>query len=138
MFVVMLAFNSLFANPVDVNRAEDLGRKFVGANFYQKSNSLELVYTMKTESGEPCFYIFNVGEHGFIFVSANDFMRPILGYSENGTFDIDNVAPGLTFMMDVYKDAVIYSHENNIESSPDVVSEWKTQVGLRCETEMKP
>lgn len=127
LFVVMLAFNTIFANPVDVNRAKDLGRKFVGANFQQKSNLLELAYTMKTESGKPCFYVFNVGEHGFIFVSANDFMRPILGYSENGTFDIDNVAPGLTFMMSVYEDAVEYADDNNIVAAdPEIISEWKS------------
>ena len=124
--VVLLAFNSLFANPVDEDMARELGEKFVAANFRQKSNSLDLVYIEKTDAGKPCFYVFNVGEHGFVFVSANDYMRPVLGYSENGTFDIDNVAPGLAFMMGVYEDAVEYADENDVAADPEIISEWKS------------
>ncbi|MBQ2853560.1 MAG: Spi family protease inhibitor, partial [Bacteroidales bacterium] len=76
--IVLLAFNSLFANPVDVNMAKGLGQKFVSANFEQKSSSLELVYTMNTELGEPCFYVFSVSNHGFVIVSADDCAHPIL------------------------------------------------------------
>ena len=101
--VVLLAFNSLFANPVDANFAKELGQKFVSANFVQKSNVLELVYTETSESGEPCFYIFNVSNNGFIIVSADDATRPILGYSENGAFDANNIVPGVGFMMEIYK-----------------------------------
>lgn len=124
--IVLLAFNSLFANPVDEGMARELGKKFVAANFRQKSNSLDLVYIEKTDAGKPCFYVFNVGEHGFVFVSANDYMRPVLGYSENGTFDIDNVAPGLAFMMGVYEDAVEYADENDVAADPEIISEWKS------------
>lgn len=58
LIVVLFAFNSLVANPVGKERARDLGKKFVAANFMQKQNSdLDLAYTMETKSGEPCFYI---------------------------------------------------------------------------------
>ena len=57
--IVLLAFNSLFANPVSLNRAKELGQKFVEANFEQKSNNLELVYTVNSELGEACIYVFS-------------------------------------------------------------------------------
>ena len=47
LVAILLAFNSLFAGPVDVNMAMDFGHKFVKANFMQKEgNVLDLVYTM--------------------------------------------------------------------------------------------
>ena len=124
--VVLLAFNSLFANPVDANLAKELGQKFVSANFVQKSNSLQLVYTENSELGEPCFYVFNVSDHGFIIVSAEDNTRPILGYSENGAFDANNIVPGLGFMMDIYKESISYAKENNIAPTMGIASEWKS------------
>ena len=69
----VLALNSLTANPVDVNVAKALGQKFMGAD-------VSLAYTAYAERGEACFYVFNVGESGFIIVSAHDFYRPIIGY----------------------------------------------------------
>ena len=124
--VVLLAFNSLFANPVDANFAKELGQKFVTANFEQRSNNLELVYTETSELGEPCFYVFNVSNHGFIIVSADDATRPILGYSENGAFDANNIVPGVGFMMEIYKESISYAKENNIVATIDIASEWKS------------
>ena len=91
LVLILLAFNSLFANPVDVNRAKELGQKFVTANFEQKSNTLELVYTVNSESGEACFYVFGTN-NGFVMVSADDCAHPILGYSEESAFDVNNIA----------------------------------------------
>lgn len=127
LFAVFFTFNLLSANPVEKERAYNLGKKFVEANFKQRHDSdLELVYTKMTESGEPCFYVFNVGKHGFVLMSANDFMRPVLGYSENGKFDVDNIASGFLFMMDVYKDAVEYVVDNDVVATPNIISEWKS------------
>ncbi len=126
LIVIMLAFGSLFANPVDVNRANELGQKFVNANFAQKSSSLELVYTGNSENGEPCFYVFNISDYGYIMVSASDCAHPILAYSEESTFDVNNVAPGLGDMMHVYTEAISYAIESNATATLDIASEWKS------------
>lgn len=127
LVAILMAFNSMFAGPVDKDYAKYLGEKFVKVNFEQKQNSsLDLVYTMNLDSGEPCFYVFNVSDYGFVFVSANDYSRPILGYSEEGIFDVNNIAPGLGFMMEEYKNSISYAVENNIEPSVNIVSEWKS------------
>ena len=126
LVVILLAFNSLFANPVDVNTAKELGQKFVAANFDQKSNSLELVYTVNTELGEPCFYVFSVSNHGFVIVSADDCAHPILGYSEESAFEVDNIAPGLGYMMEIYQDAISFGKETKATATPEIAAEWKS------------
>lgn len=126
LVVVLLAFNSLFANPVSLNTAKELGQKFVAANFEQKSNILELVYTVNSELGEPCFYVFNVSNHGFIMVSADDCAHPILGYSEESVFDVDNIAPGLGDMMLNYQEAISYGKETKATATSDIAAEWKS------------
>lgn len=136
LVVILLAFNSIFANPVDFNRAKEMGQKFVSANFTQKSNSeLELVYTVNSNSGEACFYVFNVSDHGYVMVSANDCARPILAYSEESVFDVNNIAPGLNDMMYVYQEAINYAIETKATATPDIVAEWKS---LEASGKVKP
>lgn len=127
LVVILLAFNSLFAGPVDSEYAKFLGAKFVKANFEQRQNSaLDLAYTVKSDAGDPCFYVFNVSDYGFVFVSAEDCARPILGYSENGAFDLETMAPGLGFMMEEYKNAITYAIENNAVATTNIAAEWKS------------
>lgn len=125
--VIMLAFNSLFAGPVDSEYAKFLGEKFVKANFEQRQNStLDLAYTVKSDFGVPCFYVFNVSDYGFVFVSADDCARPILAYSEESAFDLENLAPGLGFMMDEYKYAIAHGIETNAVATVNIAAEWKS------------
>lgn len=125
LVAILLAFNSLFADNINVEQAREFGHKFVKANFEQKENNeLDLVYTMNSESGEPCFYVFNVSDYGFVMVSATDLVRPILGYSENGIYEVNNVAPGLGFMMEDYQESISYALTESIEAPAYVKAEW--------------
>ena len=126
LVAILLAFNSLFADNLNVEQAREYGHRFVKANFEQKGNNeLDLVYTMNSESGEPCFYVFNVSDYGFVMVSATDLVRPILGYSENGVFETENIAPGLGFMMENYQESISYALSAAVEVPAFVKAEWE-------------
>ena len=125
--VVLLGFGSLFANPVDVNTAQSLGLKFVQANFEQTRDlGMQLVYTVKSDNGDDCLYVFNVGSNGFIMLSATDNVRPVLAYSEESLFDASNPYNGVNFMLETYKGSISYAIENNIPSTPEVQAQWKS------------
>ncbi len=53
----------------------------------------EMVYTEQdTVSKHPFFYIFNRGENqGYVIISADERSKKIIGYSDTGTFDPENV-----------------------------------------------
>ncbi len=127
LLVVILIVNVLNANPVGVNVAENLGEKFVGTHFEIQNRNLDLTlaYTAYADRGEACFYVFNVGNTGFIIISANDFYRPIIGYSENGTFDYNNIPPALRD----YLDGITAGRSKNTTSlnsaAPDVAADWQ-------------
>ena len=93
LIAIVLSINVIMANPVDVNEAKSLGQKFMDA-------PLTLAYTASSDRGEVCYYVFNKGEEGFVIISADDFYRPIIGYSENGKFDVDNIPPALQDYLD--------------------------------------
>lgn len=127
VIAVVLGIGAMFANPVDVNTAKSLGHMFVQANFQQTRNAdLQLYYTVSSDNGQPCAYVFNLGTEGFVIVAASDNVRPILAYSENGPFDASNPYNGAMFMLETYKNSISYAIEKNIKATPDIAGQWES------------
>ena len=102
LFALLLGLNTLNANPVNLVKAKNVGQRFACAkiNNELKNNDLQLVYTGASQRGEACFYVFNAGTTGFVIVSADDRFRPIVGYSNEGTFATEDMSPELAFYLD--------------------------------------
>ena len=102
MLVLLCGVGLLQARPISMEQAKAVGQQFVRANFHNemKSNELQLVYTGLSNRNEACFYAFNVGQEGFVIVSADDRFRPIVGYSDEGPFATENPSPELMFYLE--------------------------------------
>ena len=123
--VVLLSMTTLNARPIDAARAKTIGQRFAQANFDSnlRGSDLQLVYTGSSSRGETCFYAFNVGEGGFVIVSADDRFRPIVGYSDEGTFETENPSPELMF----YLDKIIEARTSrNAVLFDDTEQEWQS------------
>ena len=124
---IILGIGAMYANPVDVNTAKSLGQKFVQAKFEMtRTADLQLYYTVTSDNGVPCAYVFNMGNEGFVIVAASDNVRPILGYSKEGAFDASNPYNGAMFMLENYKNSISYAIEKNITATPDITGMWKS------------
>ena len=53
----------------------------------------------------PAVYVFNSTD-GFVLVSAEDNARAVLGYSDNGTFDANNIPENMQFWLQMYADEI--------------------------------
>ena len=126
MLALILGIGMVNAHPVDQSRAKYVGQQFVQANFEQTraNGELTLVYTATTNRGAACFYVYNVGNEGFVIVSADDIYRPIVGYSDQGTFDAQNINPALNCMLN----NLIEGRSNRLTGAADpaTASEWET------------
>ena len=125
MLVLLCGMSLLQARPVDAEKAKVAGQKFVCANFNNelKSNELQLVYTGLSNRNEACFYAFNVGQEGFVIVSADDRFRPIVGYSDEGPFATENPSPELMY----YLDRIIEARTSrNAVLFDDTAEEWQS------------
>ena len=114
LLALMLGLTSTQAAIINVNMAEQVGRQFVATTFApnMKTAELQLVYTGTTDRNEACFYVFNVDDTGFVIISADDRFRPVVGYSTEGTFPLENRSPEMMF----YLGKIIEARQ-----SPDVV-----------------
>ena len=118
-----LFVGQLIASPVDVNRAQRLGQKYMQSNYAKQVGTLSLAYTEMTESGQPAVYVFNA-ENGFVIVSADDAALPILGSSDEHNFDADNLPDGLAYMLRHYARQIQYAIENNLEADAETAEQW--------------
>lgn len=95
-FAILLIASNLMANPVDQATARRIGAGFAQGTFPATRSMAQLDLVKATEA----YYVFNIGQTGFVIVSADDSFRPIVGYSEEGTFPIENPSPEMMYYLD--------------------------------------
>ena len=125
LLLTSLFFGALQANPVDVATAKSLGVKFMNANTIVKSSEAELAYTAVADNGLACCYVFSVHPKGFVIVSADDRMRPILAYSTESNFTAQ-LPDGLMTFFDNYKAGFSQMFANNDERTAEAVADWES------------
>ncbi len=113
------------ARPVGQETARRLGQSFVASNFEftRQSADLNLVYTAFSDRGEACYYVFNVGDTGFVIIAGDDNYRPIIGYSDEGIFNPDDMAPALAYYLEGIRQGVMDASRAS-SAQPTVAADW--------------
>lgn len=100
---------NVFAQEVSKDEAELKAKNFFSSRtFNVKSNSsaqeITFAHESKTSKGAPAFYIYNNGnDDGFVIVSAEGGSRKeILGYSDKGHFDYNQMPDNFRWVLDKY------------------------------------
>ncbi len=91
--------------PTAKKVAENYYSSFVGKNNIDATAVLEYsdkVALSGDKAATTCFYVFNI-DRGFVIVSADDRVTPILAYSNEGNFDGQNIPENVAFFLDGYK-----------------------------------
>ncbi len=125
MLLLALFMGQLIASPVDVDRARQLGLKYVQNHSAKNVAELSLAYTEMTENGVPALYVFNF-DGGFIIVAADDVAQPILSYGEEGSFDATQISDGLAYYLRHYARQINYAVENNLQPEAEVTAQWES------------
>ena len=74
------------AERVDETRARQTAQAFADTKLNAQGETLDLV---KADN----IYVYNVGDHGFVMVSGNTVLPPVLGYSTTENFPSLEGAP---------------------------------------------
>lgn len=110
-FIIIFLCLVLIANSKNVSTetAQNAAENF----FKQKgisSPKLKLNYTsvfqsdLSSENQEiPAFYIFTVSPNGFVIISADDAVQPLLAYSIDDNINVDDLSPSLEYWLNNYK-----------------------------------
>ena len=66
---------------------------------------VEWVFTQyQADNTTPAVFVFNSTDEGFVLVSAEDEARAVLGYSDQSTFDANNIPANMQFWLQMYAD----------------------------------
>jgi len=126
LIATSFCFNPLFAKKVEVNVA-----KQVASNFFieqsktpllAKSVSITQDFTV-SDNSLPLYYVFNIN-NGFVIVSADDAVTPVLGYSNESTYSEENQSPEFAYWMDLYKKQIINVINTGYTGTAKIAAEW--------------
>jgi hypothetical protein len=139
ILAICFSYQFLIAKEVDPGTAG-----LVAKNFYLqkvpdalKTNfELTLIHTYSatlpdSDSGTtlniPLIYIYNTTQtKGFIIVSGDDRVLPILGYSDEGLFDMGTVPPALQKLIEGYKNQILFAQEQDFSATTEIQKQWNS------------
>ncbi len=138
LLVLLATCAGLFAKPVSPEKARQVASFFyqaqtAGSINYKKGAELKLAFTSSSKAYSATaltspvnyFYAFNAGEkNGFVIISADDAVSPVLAYSTEGEISLTDMPVNAAKWLEGYRSQLQYVIENKIEASDEVKAEW--------------
>jgi hypothetical protein len=128
-FIVLFCFvliSGTYAKETDRSTAEKVAVNF----YYEKSNqfnqsiNLESIEIQNTSIVENAYWIVNLN-HGWVLVSADDVMTPVIGYNFSNSFPSEeNQDYNLKSWMQNFIDQVDFINKNKLIQSEGIANEW--------------
>ncbi len=125
-FVFTLLTIQVDAKSIDAILAQQVAENFLNQTLnlqVKRGNisNLTLVHTASTTkrgTSTPLYYVYNrTSQEGYVIISADDNVTPILGYSDETKFDPTNLPPQLVYWLGEYEKQINIVIANNIISS---------------------
>lgn len=115
---------SLLSRSIPENDALKVANKWLKRE-YNKSTEILDTYT-ETYNNSTSLYIFNFTDGGFVLVSADNKINPILGYSEKGFLKPDSNNVAITALLNNYKIKIDFIKKNKSEkNNKNTLQKWK-------------
>ena len=126
-FVALLG--TIFGNPVDVKTAQKAAATFAATISQTKgAQDLNLVYTATDETETVnYYYVFNT-ENGFVMISGDDNMIPVLAYSTESQFITENLSEHIASFLKGYERMAQFVIDNKVVCVDENTQEWKALI----------
>lgn len=127
LFVLILTLLgvTVFAKPVDVATARRVADSYMNA-MGMKNTAAMFDITSQTPFTE--FYVFAAEEGGFVLVSADDCVVPVLGYSTSSSFETKDMPENILGWLQDYEKEIRYHKslgETEVQGS-EATKQWQT------------
>ena len=117
---------NVYAGPVDVNKAQTMARKFIGNPV---SVGPSVVQSRGTRTSEPSLHLFNNQDgEGFVIVAGDDRVGGVLGYSDRGRLDAENMSAPMKKLLERYARVVELVKVDSISVTPVYAKPPKASV----------
>ena len=117
---------SSFAKVITESAAKTTAQNFWKSKG-QAGNDLSLSYkAISTVNGAnvAALYVYSTSA-GFVIVSGDDNVTPILGFSEESSFDYSKISPETAYWLSKYQLEIAYVMAHNTPASPTTTNAWE-------------
>lgn len=124
--MLMVSMAVANANPVNEQMAKEIGAKYLSKSVKMRMNvnDMQLAKTYFMANGDAAFYVFNAAK-GFVIVSAQEVAIPILGYSDEGHFDANNIPENMNWWLQDYANQIQYGIEERNIDFEKTAKQWE-------------
>ena len=142
---LIFALLPLQAEKVDAGKAGSLAQRYVQSKRglpegdlvrlkHTATQKLKMNLTasvrdaVQTHAQDTAFYyVFNVSEAaggGFVIVAGDDAVTPVLGYSDSGSYDENNLPPNFVYWMNYLQDEIRWAITQKLPQNETVRQQW--------------
>jgi hypothetical protein len=128
LILLFTGISSLSAKPVDVVMARRSPNFLHRAEMlYRTGNHTDKIrlgddYTY-IQDGIPVFYAFNT-DPGFIIISGEDVFTPVIGYSYDGSFQLEGAPSNYRGFIQNYIDQIQFVRDNDLKADQAIAKSW--------------
>lgn len=126
--IILFITNILHSQTVNQEQAKNVCKNWLHQNS-AKAKKTGLNYKIKDiavlEPKEELIYIFHLKPKGYVMVSADKRAYPVLSYSFNNNFDIENHNVSANYLIELYKTEIRYARKNKLKAHNKIAQRWK-------------
>lgn len=136
LFLLVLFIPGLaFADNVSAQKAMKVAESFFANSRTKAGGNLSLVWdgrdirSVKTRAmseQQPPFYVFNRKGGGFVIISGEDAINPVIAYSYDNQFSVENMPDNVSYWFDRVRGAVQYVRKNGVKQSAQTTMAWSS------------
>ena len=124
---IIIFFNVLFSEFVNISEIRNLAINFFDIKKLEYDYLLSDVY-IKKENNVPTLYILNFKSGGFIVISSNNKVMPILAYSFKNNLDVNNMPVQVDYIISSYSENVFNVINDNFEVDSNIENLWEVYL----------
>lgn len=125
-------FAASFAGNVDENTARRVATAFLHSRMPDAHGaapeSLRALPAINIGTERILMYAFNFENGGYVLIAATDAAIPVLGYSFDGIFTLNNQPPALAAWLAGYELQLIDIMDRNLTASPEISASWESLI----------
>jgi len=121
-FVLALLFATVFTSFSQTAITESQARQIAAAFTATRAFDTQEIQLVSANQ----IYIYNIGTQGFVIVSGNTVLPPVIGWSDQGTFpDMADAPDNVAAWINHYGEMIDFAVANGIAPEADVKQQWE-------------
>ncbi len=125
-FLVLFFSTLVLAENVPLNTVKQVAKNaYYEFSGIKQNNQIFSEPYIISKDNNNLYYVFNVEKHGYIIVSSDDRVVPILGYSLTGHYSENGQPPQFQSWMQGYAEQIEYVIEKDIKSTNTIQEKWQ-------------